>query len=507
MVKCDDVELVRKACGGEDEAFDMLVERYWQWAFAIAYGLTHDVTSAQDVVQEAFINSWKKLNQLTKPESFKQWLRRIVMNQAMIYFRSRKPTISLEQTKEAIAVYSEKPEQSIIKQETIELVNKAMQNLSLRHRLLLVLFYIDGLSQRDVGALLEVPEPIVKSRLHDARTKLRKEIKMVDSKEKNRRIVVTLRGIRLEPLGNESPKLEHIGFDVSEGEFFVLTGPQGCGAYEVLRIVGLLEKPDSGIVEIDGVDMSAIDPLKFVEMKVGVFGYIWQQPQLGHHMSAVENVVLPLIVAGLKRSSCIERSVEILRFVGLEDKNREVLASQLSVLDQQRIVLARALINDPIVIIAHEPTGNMGPAESHEFTVLLKRVTKERNVAVVCASHALGIIGVADRVAWMQNGSVAKIGNPKEKLPKYAGRSAFLFRYPDNICRGLYLSKKYVGTKKKLLLKAADQYEQAIQRVTILRGKPESTDEELINLQVSELQGTINLLNNAVSNLRRVLKP
>ncbi len=519
MLEYKDSDLVQRACRGESKAFDILVEKYWEWAFAIAHGLVDDFAAAQDVVQEAFLNAWQKLHQLTKPERFKQWIRRIVMNQAMMYLRKKKSNVLIEEIEDSVAVHPEGPEEKIIKKETIELLNRAIRDLTIRHRLLLTLFYMDGLSQRDIAALLEISEPIVKSRLHDARTKLRKEITMGDSREDEKRTVVRLQGVNLKSLGDDSPELEDIDLEVKEGEFFVLTGPQCCGKYETLRVIGLLEKPDSGVVEIDGVDVSALEPFKFVEMKVGVFGYVWQQPQLSHHMSAAENVILPVAEferprkftrirgAGVKKSNCIERTVEIFRFVGLEDERSKLPVSQLSILDQQRVVLARALITEPVVIIAQEPTGNMVPADGQEFIDFLRRVTEERNVAIVCASHDSKLIRNAARVAWMMDGRIAKIGTPEEPPPKYAARRAFIFQHPANICECLYYTGKYTGIKKELLQEATEKYKQAIEKATVLRGKPGSTDAELIELQINELRGTINLLNNVVSNLERVLKP
>jgi ABC-type multidrug transport system ATPase subunit len=196
--------------------------------------------------------------------------------------------------------------------------------------------------------------------------------------------------------------------------------------------------------------------------------------------------------------------VEIFRFVGLEDKKRKLPVRQLSILEQQRVVLARALITDPAVIIAQEPTGNMVPDDGQEFAGLLRRTTEERNVAVVCASHDLKIINMADRVAWMQNGRIAKIGTPNEGAPPKVGKGNFIVRYPGNICEWLYHSGKYTGIKRELLHEASEKYKQAIEKVTFLRAKPESTVEERIELRINELRESINLLSNVVSNLERV---
>ena len=205
MIEYEDAELVRKACRGEPGAFDALVQKYWEWAFAIAYGLTDDPWAAQDIAQEAFTSSWQKVHQLTRPERFKQWLRRIVMNQAMMYLRKRRLDVPLEDMDDTMALHSEEPVEQIIREENVKLVNGAMQALALRHRLLLTLFYIDGLSQRDISALLEISEPLVKSRLYDARTKLRKEIAMEDLREENRETVISLRGVSIGPLEEDSP--------------------------------------------------------------------------------------------------------------------------------------------------------------------------------------------------------------------------------------------------------------------------------------------------------------
>ena len=509
MIEYEDAELVRKACRGEPGAFDALVQKYWEWAFAIAYGLTDDPWAAQDIAQEAFTSSWQKVHQLTRPERFKQWLRRIVMNQTMMYLRKRKLDVPLEEMEDTAALHSEEPVERIIREENVNLVNGAMQALALRHRLLLTLFYIDGLSHRDISALLEISEPLVKSRLYDARTKLRKEIAMEDLREENRETVISLRGVSLGPLEEDSPGLKNTDLDVKEGEFLVVVGPQYCGKYEALRVIGLLERPDSGIVEINGVDMSALDPFKFVETKIGIFGYIWMQPQLSHQMNAVENVILPLISAGVQRSSCVEKSVYVFRFVGLEDEKRKVAVRQLSVLDQQRVSLARALISDPMVIIAEEPTGNMTVAEGREFADLLKRANEERNITIVCASHDLKMMQIADRLVWMHDGEIVKIGVPGEGIP-FTKKARRICRYPATLCEGLSYNishnRNYTETQIEMFREAAEKHEQAVQKATVLRGEPGDTDEELIRLQINEFQESIELLSDAISILEEVFE-
>lgn len=506
MMEREDRELVIKSRYGEHEAFDLLVQKYWKWSLTIAYGLVNDHAASEDVTQEAFVNAWQKLDQLAEPDSFKQWFRRIVINQAMMYLRKRRPNIPLEEMEGSGIAYCEEPEPDIREQEDIESVYKAMQSLGVRHRLLMMLFYLDGLSQRDIGELLEISESIVKSRLHDARTRIRKEISMENVNDRKGENIVCLRGVNLRPLEEDSPWLEDIDLDVNKGELLALTGPQHSGKGALLKVIGLLEKPGSGTVQINGIDISDLDPVKFVEIKVGMFGYLWMQPQLGDQMSCVENVILPLITAGIERSECIERSVEALRFVEIDEKKKEVPVRLLSLLDQQKVALARALVSDPDVIIAHEPTGNMRSSELVEFDRLLARTVRERNVSIVCASHDLNIMKAADRLVWMQDGRIAKIGTFDEGPPKYMGRGACVFRYPASLSEGLYYSRKYKGIKEDLLRDSTEKYQQAVKKITVLRGKSENTDEELIALQIKEFQEAIGMLNDVVSNLKKTLE-
>lgn len=500
-----DIEVIQEAYKGQSEAFDYLVKKYWNWAANIAYGIINDYSVAQDVVQEAFLQAWQKLDQLAEPDKFKQWLRRIVINQAIMYLRRRKPTVSLENMEDpGIACY-EKTQMDTAEQEDIKSVHKAMQNLGVRHRLLMTLFYIDGLSQRDIANLLEISESTVKSRLHDARAKIRKEISMKNRNEKQDNTIISLREISLRPLEEDSPWLEDINLDINAGELLVLTGPQNCGKYELLKVIGLLEKPDSGIVEINGEDTSKHDFLRFVETKVSMFGYIWRQPQLDQQMSGLENVVLPLISSGIKRDNCIERSIEVLRFVGLNDNKKDAPVRMLSALDQQKVALARALVGNPEVIIAQEPTGDMRLSDLNEFDQLLERTVRERNVTVVCSSHDLKMMKASDRMVWMDNGKMAKIGTFEEGPPKYVGRNACIYQYPASLMEALYYSGKYRDNKENLLSNALEKYQQAAKKITILKGKRESTDEELIQLQIDEFREASDLLNSVVSDLERLL--
>jgi putative ABC transport system ATP-binding protein len=502
----EDNLLVEKAKHGESEAFDILVKKLWQWTYTYAYGFTRDVHVAQDIAQESLVKSWENLSQLDNPERFRQWLRKIVMNEALMYLRQKKDSLPIDEVSELMTDPSEMPDEEIIKRESIDIMSRAMHNLSVRQRFLLTLFYVDGLSQRDIGALLEVSEPTVKSRLHDARSKLRKEMEMMESVTKNREIVLKLNGIKYTPDDNKIPVLADIDLEVMEGELFAISGTQNCGKDEVLKIIGLLENPDSGSIEINGANVLDLDPFRFVEIKVGLLGYVWMEPQLSHHMSAFENIILPIAAAGVKRANCIEKGVESLRFVGLDNGKKEIQVKKLSFLDQQRIVLARAIISDPVIIIAQEPTGNMPVADGREFADILKRVTQERNITVVCTTHDLKLLQLSDRVAWMQDGRIVKIGTFDEGAPPRVGRGAYIYRYPNSFFEYLYYSGKYSGEKKELLGSAVENYDKAIKKAMVLCGKPENTDQELMELQISETNEVIELLESVVSNLKQVLR-
>jgi len=129
-----DGELVQNARRGDSGAFDLLVQRYWEWAVAIAHGLAGDHSLAQDIAQEAFIVSWQKLHQLSEPGRFRRWLRRIVINQAMMHLRKSKPSVSLEDIEQPESIPSDVREGDMIRQENIQSVYRAMRNLGVRHQ-------------------------------------------------------------------------------------------------------------------------------------------------------------------------------------------------------------------------------------------------------------------------------------------------------------------------------------------------------------------------------------
>ena len=112
----------------------------------------------------------------------------------------------------------------------------------------------------------------------------------------------------------------------------------------------------------------------------------------------------------------------------------------------------------------------------------------------------------SDRIVWMDNGKIAKIGTFDEGPPKYVGRNAIIFRYPNILSEGLYYSRKYKGDKEILLRNATEKYQQAVKRLTILRGERESSDEDLIKLQINELRVAVDMLSDAISSLEKVLK-
>lgn len=179
--------------------------------------------------------------------------------------------------------------------------------------------------------------------------------------------------------------LNGINLELHKGEVTALLGVSGSGKSTLLNIMGLLDKPSSGKLEIDGVDCSKISDKKQSELRKSKIGFVFQFHHLLADFLAIENVMLPNLLFN-KKSAAKEKAEEILIKVGLKDKLNKY-PSQLSGGEKQRVAIARALVNDPSFIIADEPTGNLDPALSTEICDLIVDLTKKYNGVAIIATH------------------------------------------------------------------------------------------------------------------------
>lgn len=208
--------------------------------------------------------------------------------------------------------------------------------------------------------------------------------------------------------------LDGVSLDIRRGEYISIMGPSGSGKTTLFNMIGGLDRPTSGSVFIDEVDIAQLDAYELAWLRCRRIGYIFQTFNLIPVMTALENVTLPMIFAGLTTDEAIEKGVELLKLVGLGDRLHHK-PNELSGGQQQRVAIARALANDPGIVLADEPTGNLDLRTGKEIITLLKKLNQEKGVTVISATHDLKMIDVSDRVVWIRDGKIERI-EERERL-------------------------------------------------------------------------------------------
>ena len=204
------------------------------------------------------------------------------------------------------------------------------------------------------------------------------------------------------------PALRGVNLDVKEGEYVSILGPSGSGKTTLFNLIGGLDTPTRGTVIIDGDDIFAATSSARTTMRCEKIGYIFQTFNLIEFLTAAENVALPMAFAGSPREYRMKRARELLERVGLGDRLLHH-PSQLSGGQQQRLAVARALANNPSIILADEPTGNLDLKTGLSVVRLLYRLKAEEGTTVICATHDLKMIEVSDRIAWLEDGRIQRI--------------------------------------------------------------------------------------------------
>ena len=197
--------------------------------------------------------------------------------------------------------------------------------------------------------------------------------------------------------------LRGVTVDVANGSFTAIMGPSGSGKSTLMHLLAGLDWPTEGEVEIDGVLLNRLDDTELTKLRREKVGFIFQAFNLVPVLTAEENVRLPLTLSG--RGDSAGRVEQLLEAVNLVDR-RTHRPAELSGGQQQRVAVARALASEPAVIFADEPTGNLDSATSHEVLDLLRRAVDDYGQAVVMVTHDAGAAAVADRVIFLDDGSV-----------------------------------------------------------------------------------------------------
>ncbi len=207
--------------------------------------------------------------------------------------------------------------------------------------------------------------------------------------------------------------LKGVDLEVAAGKYISIMGPSGSGKSTLFNMIGGLDKPTEGKVFIDEVDIAQLDAYELAWLRCRKIGYIFQTFNIIQVMTALENVTLPMIFAGMNNDQAVEKGMELLNLVGLGDRFRHK-PFELSGGQQQRVAVARALANDPAIILADEPTGNLDLNTGEEIINLLKTLSKERNVTVISATHDIKMLNVSDQVVWIRDGLIDKIEEREE---------------------------------------------------------------------------------------------
>jgi putative ABC transport system ATP-binding protein len=202
--------------------------------------------------------------------------------------------------------------------------------------------------------------------------------------------------------------LQGVDLEIGAGKYISIMGPSGSGKSTLFNMIGGLDKPTSGKVFIDEVDISQLDAYELAWLRCRKIGYIFQTFNIIQVMTALENVTLPMIFAGMNNDDAVRKGMELLELVGLGDRFLHK-PSELSGGQQQRVAVARALANDPAIILADEPTGNLDLSTGEEIIRLLKKLSEERGVTVISATHDFKMLNVSDQVVWIRDGRIEKI--------------------------------------------------------------------------------------------------
>jgi len=200
--------------------------------------------------------------------------------------------------------------------------------------------------------------------------------------------------------------LDDVSFSIDKGEFVAIMGPSGSGKSTLMHILGALDIPTSGTYILDGEDVSKLSKNQLAEIRNKKIGFIFQSFNLLPRTTALKNVALPLIYAGIPSKERLEKAKILLKQVGLEDRMTHT-SSQLSGGQMQRVAIARALVMNPSIILADEPTGNISSSQSDEIMRLFQNLQKQGHTIIII-THELSVAAYAQRTIYIKDGKIEK---------------------------------------------------------------------------------------------------
>ena len=207
--------------------------------------------------------------------------------------------------------------------------------------------------------------------------------------------------------------LKGIDLHINQGEIVSIVGPSGAGKTTLLQIIGTLDRPDGGVVTIGGIDTTKLSTKKLSDFRNQHLGFVFQFHQLLPEFTALENIMIPAFIAGKSRSQAKQRAEELLAFMGLTERANHKPA-ELSGGEKQRVAVARALVNNPEVILADEPSGSLDTKNKEELHQLFFDLRDKYGQTFVIVTHDEGLASITDRTIHLRDGQICGALPPKE---------------------------------------------------------------------------------------------
>jgi len=202
--------------------------------------------------------------------------------------------------------------------------------------------------------------------------------------------------------------LKGVSFEIDEGEFTIIAGPSGCGKSTLLNLIGLLDTPTAGRIIIDGVDTNKLSERQRTALRNQKIGFVFQFFNLIPELTVIENVMLPMLIKGIPSEKAKRESAGLLKMVGLGDKIHAG-ANQLSGGQMQRVAVARGLSNQPAILLADEPTGNLDSKNAQEIFSLMNELNERNKQTFVLVTHAPDLVGEADKTIRIKDGLIERV--------------------------------------------------------------------------------------------------
>lgn len=309
--------------------------------------------------------------------------------------------------------------------------------------------------------------------------------------------------------------VDNVSLQIDKGEIFGIVGYSGAGKSTLLRCINILERPTSGRVIVDGVDLMTLNSKKLREARQSM-GMIFQGFYLVSSKTVYENIAFALRAAGVEKKTVVkERVKELLALVGLEDKINQYPA-QLSGGQKQRVSIARALANNPKVLLCDEATSALDPSTTKSILSLLKKINQELGITIVIITHEMEVVKeICDRCAVMQDGRVVEQGssydifsNPTEPLTKKFIKTVLNFDLPAPLLEsttGTLIRLQFRGRLANESI-VSDMLKKYDVNGNILHGKVEYIKERPLGIFIMELKGDQQEVGNAIAYLKKRVK-